>query len=288
MAPEYSQACRAAVDDLLARGGSLTAYRANPSHGVGPRDGSWAWRLEREIERRWEVSHAVAVSSGTVGLYAALEASGVQGGEVITSPVTFSATAAAIVHAGAVPVFADVDPQTGLMTAETVRAEYTCATRAILPVDLFGQVIAVDLFSVLDVPVIRDSCQAAGMIRGDEILSAAVYSFCATKQIPAGEGGCVVTRLSRLAQRLRHVINHGENFGVSAPGWNFRMNEVTACIAYHGLLELKPGTPYAVIDPSGIPYLDKHLGHYPAFKNYMRGPLPGADRFCQEGRIRYV
>src|SRR5688572_19349339 len=122
MWPQYSKACRSAVDDLLKAGGSLSAYRANPlfPSWTGPSKGSWADRFEREIERRFRVKHCVMVNSGTAALHAALASLRLKAGdEVITTPYSFSATVAAIVLAGGVPVFADVDPFSFTITKET-------------------------------------------------------------------------------------------------------------------------------------------------------------------------
>ena len=115
MWPSYSKECRRAVDDLLRKGGSLSAYRANPLFPTwtGPSKDSYAWRLEREIERKFGVRHAVAVNSGTAALHAALASLNLKDGqEVVVSPYTFSATASAILLSGGTPVFADVDPYT--------------------------------------------------------------------------------------------------------------------------------------------------------------------------------
>src|SRR5687767_14101648 len=140
MWPNYSPTCRKAVNELLKKGGSLSAYRANPLFPTwtGPLEGSYAYRLEREIEKRFKVKHAVAVNSGTAALHAGLAGLDLRGGEVVTSPYTFSATVSAILLAGGVPRFADVDPYTFCITKETVKRVLTRRTKAILPVSLFG------------------------------------------------------------------------------------------------------------------------------------------------------
>lgn len=108
--PRYSAACRRDVDRLLRKGGSLSAYRSNPDYPIGPAEGSWAWRLERHAEEMFGAKHVVACSSGTMALQAALFAMNLPAGsEVVTTPFTFSATAATIIRAGLLPVFADVD-----------------------------------------------------------------------------------------------------------------------------------------------------------------------------------
>lgn len=250
--PNYSPATRKAVNDLLKRGGSLSAYRANKAYGVEPVKDSYAWRLEREIEKRFKVKHAVAVNSGTAALHSALEAlsrtqlskgSNHRGGEIITSPYTFSATVSSILLAGFTPVFADVDTYTFCITPETVKKVLTKRTKAIVPVSLFGGMADVHGLKAFGLPVIEDACQSVGAknehgYSGTHAL-AACYSMNGGKNIPAGECGMTVTNDPEIAERARYLMNHGENFGQSTVGYNYRPNELTCCVAYHGLLELE-------------------------------------------------
>lgn len=237
--PSYTKACRAEIDSLLRKGGSLSAYRANPQVGVGPKEGSQAWRLEREIEKKFGVKHAVAVNSGTAALHAALHSVGVHGGEVIVSPYTFSATVSAIVLAGGTPVFADVDPYTFCITPETVKPCITKRTAAIVPVHLFGYFQDVSGFMDFGVPVVEDACQAVGASRAGRfagtIGTCGAYSFNGGKNVPAGEGGALITNSSEIAEKARRFVNHAENFGSKAVGYNYRMHELVACLARHGL-----------------------------------------------------
>ena len=242
--PYYSKACREDVNELLKQGDSLSAYRANKDFGSGPRKGSWAWRLEREIEKRFGIRHAVAVNSGTAALHAALATLGLSSdSEVVTSPYTFSATAAAIVLAGARPVFADVCPETYCITKETVKHVLTKKTKAVLPVHLFGYLGDVGQLQGLGFPVIEDACQAVGAQRGGAFSGtvgiAGAYSFNGGKNCPAGEGGALVTNSDEVAEKARLRINHAENYGTPWVGYNYRMPELTACVAWHGLQELK-------------------------------------------------
>lgn len=240
--PTYSVACRSAVDDLLRRGGSLSAYRANKDYGVEPRLDSWACRLERQLERRMGVKHAVVVNSGTAALHAGLVNLDLRGGEVITSPYTFSATASAIVLAGGVPVFADVDSDSFCITKETVKRVVTRRTKAILPVHLFGGMAKTDEIASLGLPIVEDACQAVGSHIGGRHSGSfslgGAYSFNGGKNIPAGECGAFVTNSDSLARSARLLMNHAENFGTDYVSYNYRPNELTACVAYHGLMEL--------------------------------------------------
>ena len=241
--PNYSKSLRKDVDELLKKGGSLSAYRANPQVGVEPVKDSWAWRLERDIEKRFRVKHAVAVNSGTAALHCALVGSGITSGEVVTSPFTFSATVSAIVLAGATPVFADVDPYRYTITRDTIKRVVSRRTACILPVDLFGGIVPHEEVCGFGIPVIQDSCQSVGAsidgaFSGSRALAAA-YSFNGGKQVPAGEAGVMVTNIGDVAARVRLLMNHGENFGSKQVGYNYRPNEVTCCIAWHGLQELE-------------------------------------------------
>lgn len=239
--PFFSKECRKEVDAIL-RSSILTAYKANGSC-LGPAKDSQAWRLEREIEKKFGVRHAVAVNSGTAGLHAALEAVGVRGREVITTAYTFSATGAAILLAGGIPRFADVDGNTFCITKESVKGVVTKKTGAILHVNLFGYLPDLSGLAGYGVPVVEDACQSVGAHRGGRYAGAhgiaGAYSFNGGKNIPSGEGGCVVTNDGKIAEKARLLMNHGENFGSVDVGYNYRMTEMTACVARHGLMELE-------------------------------------------------
>lgn len=237
--PQYSAACRADVDRLLARGGTLSAYRANRDYGLGPCEASWAWRLERAIKAKTGVKYAVVLNSGTAALHAALAYIDVSGKSVVTSPYTFSATAAAILLAGGYPCFADVDPNTYQITPETVASalRHVQNVGAILPVSLFGKPCDTKGLAKLGYPVIEDACQAVGVSLGPKA-SATVWSFNGMKNVPAGEGGALLTDDKAVAEKARLLGNHGENFGTPSVGLNYRMNELTACVAWHGLKDL--------------------------------------------------
>ena len=235
--PAYSAACRRDIQRLLRDGTSLTALRANPGDGLGPRQGSWCWRLE-QLATRMTGREAVACANATLGLTAALKALDLPpGSEVATTAFTFSATVAAILHAGMQPVFFDVDPD--LMTLTGGSGQEWGSVAAILPVDLFGQIS--DWGSGSDVPLVQDACQAVGSTgagakaAGDLV----VWSFNGRKNVPAGEGGMVLTKDPDLARCVRLWLCHGENFGALQVGTNGHLNELSACLAYHGLKTVK-------------------------------------------------
>lgn len=245
--PFYSDRCLADMRDLLRRGGSLSAYRANPTWPQGPVEGSWAWHLERRSERLFGLGHVAVCASGTIALMAAIRAMRLEPGEIVTSPFSFSATPAAIRYMGYEPVFADIDPTTFCLDPASVAQVIGPRTRAILSVDLFGTLADYESLAAFGLPVIEDACQAVGASRADlsgqvrwggGFGTVGVWSFNGAKQLPAGEAGAVVTNDPTIARRARLFLNHGENFGEIEVGLNGRLSEPVALIAYHGAAEL--------------------------------------------------
>ena len=188
---------------------------------------------------------AVATSSGTAALFLALVAHGVgPGDEVVTSPLTFIATANAIVHAGAVPVFADVDDSLNA-SGDAVERCIGPRTRALVPVHLHGNPCDMSALSRLaarhGLPIVQDACQAVGAeVAGRPLGSfgTAVYSFYATKNLTTAEGGMVTTNDPQVAERcsaLRHQAYAGPGYVHDRVGYNFRMTELQAAI---GLVQL--------------------------------------------------
>ena len=167
------------------------------------------------------VRYCIGVSSGTAALRLALEACGVgPGDEVITSPHTFVATAEAICHKGARPVFADIDPVSYNLDPAQVEQMITAKTKAILPVHLYGQ--PADMDSLLeiarrrDLKVIEDAAQAHGAeYRGSRVGGlgeAACFSFYPAKNLGAyGDAGAVVTNDPRVAESVRMLRDHGRH-----------------------------------------------------------------------------
>jgi UDP-4-amino-4-deoxy-L-arabinose-oxoglutarate aminotransferase len=162
--------------------------------------------------------HVVGTSCCTMGLLLALRSLDVgPGDEVITTPMTFAATANAVLHAGGEPKLVDVDPATGLIDPSAVRAAVGPRTVGILPVHLYGQLADMrELRAIADEKglfIVEDSAHGVEIerdgVRPGDLSEAAVFSFYATKNITSGDGGAVVTRDSRTADRLRRLRNHG-------------------------------------------------------------------------------
>jgi len=179
-------------------------------------------RFEGEFAQFTGCKHAVAVANGTVALELALRALAIgPGDEVITPSRSFVATATAVVAAGARPVFADVDRDSQNITAETIRAALTPATRAIIPVHLAGWPCAMDeILSLAEqhgLKVIEDCAQAHGAkYRGRSVGSfgdIGAFSFCQDKNMTtAGEGGMVVTNSERLWSLMWSYRDHGKSY----------------------------------------------------------------------------
>ncbi|MXR19082.1 DegT/DnrJ/EryC1/StrS family aminotransferase [Halobacterium bonnevillei] len=168
--------------------------------------------FEEEIADFVGADHAIAVTSGTAALHIAGLAAGLgSGDEVITTPLTFTATANAACHADAEPVFADIKPDTRNLDPEAVRERITEDTKALIPMHYAGQPCAIDeLLEIADehdLTVIWDACHALGSrYDGDRIGSEsdmAMFSFHPVKNITTAEGGMVVTNDDDLAERLR-------------------------------------------------------------------------------------
>jgi dTDP-4-amino-4,6-dideoxygalactose transaminase/carbonic anhydrase/acetyltransferase-like protein (isoleucine patch superfamily) len=201
--------------------------------------GSAVEGFERQVAGTLGVSHAVGVSSGTDALYLALHALGIgPGDEVITTPLTFVATAESIVRVGATPRFVDVEPGSLNLDPEQVEAALSPKTKAILPVHLFGSPAAleplVSLATAKGLHLIEDAAQAfGGKLLGRALGSwgtLGCFSFFPSKPLGClGDGGLVVTADSALAERVRSLRVHGLRSGeVAEVGGNFRLDALQA------------------------------------------------------------
>jgi dTDP-4-amino-4,6-dideoxygalactose transaminase len=198
--------------------------------------------FEREFASFCDVRETVALNSGTSALHLALLAAGIgRGDEVITVPFTFVATAAAVLYAGARPVFVDVDPVTCCMNPSQIERALTPRTKAILPVHLYGH--PADMDAILDIArrhglmVIEDAAQAHGAIykgrRCGSIGEIAGFSFYPGKNLGAyGEGGAAVTNDPALARTVRLLRSWGEEkrYEHSLQGYNYRMDGIQGAI----------------------------------------------------------
>lgn len=198
--------------------------------------------FEREAAEYLGAAAAIAVASGTDALHLALVAAGIgPGDEVITTPFTFIATANAIRFTGATPVFVDVDPATYNITAEAIERAITPATRAVLPVHLYGQPAGMEAITALceerGLVLIEDCAQSFGARRGGRQTGtfglAGCYSFYPSKNLGGvGDGGLIVTSSEETAAHLRRLRNHGsERPGFHDElGFNSRLDELQAAV----------------------------------------------------------
>jgi len=198
--------------------------------------------LEEETAAYLGVKYGVGVGNGSDALYLALLACGIQpGDQVITTPFTFFATAGSIVRAGAVPVFADIDPRTYNLHSGLIEEKITGKTRAIMPVHLYGQ--AADMAPIMEMAdkynleVIEDTAQAMGATyRGRKTCSfghASCLSFFPTKNLGGfGDGGMVVTGDPEIAEKLRMLRVHGsrKKYYHEIVGVNSRLDELQAAV----------------------------------------------------------
>ncbi len=191
---------------------------------------------ERDVARAVGVAHAVGVSSGTDALLASLMALGVgPGDEVITTPLSFIATASAIARLGARPVFVDVEPDTLCLDPASARAAIGPATRAIVPVHLFGRCAALDAYLDAGVSIVEDAAQALGAsldgARAGSRGELGCFSFFPTKNVGAlGDAGMVTTDDPELARKVRELRSQGqrERHHAARLGGNFRLDALQA------------------------------------------------------------
>ena len=212
--------------------------------------------FERQCEKYFGVKHAVTVNSWTSGLVAAVGAIGIEpGDEVIVTPWTMCASATAILHWNAIPVFADIEPDTFNIDPKSVEANITPFTKAIVAVDIFGHSCDVD--ALMDIAkryklqVITDTAQAPGAFYKGKLVGTSShvggYSLNYHKHIHTGEGGILVTNDDDIAERLQLIRNHAEavvgDKGVSnltnMVGHNFRLGEIESAIGIEQLKKLK-------------------------------------------------
>ncbi len=219
---------RAAIDQVL----------ASQHFIMGPQ----VMQCETDIAAYCNCTHAVGVSSGTDALLIALMAEQIgSGDEVITTPYTFFATAGCIARLGARPVFVDIDPATFNLRPEEVASKITAATRAIIPVHLFGQMVDMDPLMMIarsrGLIVIEDAAQAIGAEcngrRAGTIGDYGCFSFFPSKNLGClGDGGMVITNDPARAEKLATLRVHGSKpkYYHKVIGGNFRLDTLQAAV----------------------------------------------------------
>ena len=224
---------------------------------------------------------AVAVNSGTSGLHLCLAAAGIgPGDEVITTSFSFVASANCALYQGATPVFADIDPLTLTIDPAQVELRITPRTRAIIPVDVFGQPAPwEDLLAIAeryDLAVVGDCCEAIGAERNGRRVGsdglASVFAFYPNKQMTTGEGGVIVTDDTAYAAVLRSLCNQGRDDAGTwmnhvRLGYNYRLDEMSAALGLSQIARLDAlldrraqvaawyGERLAGVDGVSVPYV---------------------------------
>jgi len=212
--------------------------------------------FESQCASYFGVKHAITVNSWTSGLIAAVGAIGIQpGDEVIVPPWTMCASATAILHWNAIPVFADIDPKTFCLDPKSVEANITPYTKAIMAVDIFGQSADMDALMAIakrhGLKVISDTAQAPGAkYKGQfagTLADVGGFSLNYHKHIHTGEGGILVTNDDEIAKRLQLIRNHAEavveGMGLTdltnMVGYNFRLGEIECAMGISQLKKLQ-------------------------------------------------
>ena len=209
--------------------------------------GSKGPEFERAFAARVGARFASAVSSGTSGLHLALRAVDVgDGGEVITTPFSFVASANVAIYERARPVFVDIDPVTLNLDAEAAAAAITDRTAALLPVHVFGYPVDMARLEQTGVPIVEDACEALGGTYADGGPIGgrghpAVFAFYANKQMTTGEGGMVVVADHALKERIDSERNQGRAPNMDwldhdRLGFNYRLSDIASAL---GLAQLE-------------------------------------------------
>lgn len=227
--------------------------------GTGPR----VAQFERDFASYKDIEHAVALNSCTAALHLSILAAGIgKGDEVITTALTFCATINAIIHAGATPVLADVDPLTMNIDPKEVEAKITSKTKAILPVHFAGRACNMDaLCQIADAHKLKIIEDCAHAIETEYKGSKAgtfgdfgCFSFYVTKNIVTGEGGMVICKSEEDAARIKMLGLHGmskdawkrfgdegyKHYQVVECGYKYNMTDLQAAIGVHQLQRIEP------------------------------------------------
>jgi len=211
--------------------------------------------FEKICKEKFSVKHAISVNSWTSGLICAVGALDINpGDEIILSPWTMSACASAILHWGAVPVFADIEAKTFNIDPASIEKNISVKTKAILAIDIFGHSCDIDSLNKIakkyNLKIITDSAQAPGSKNKGRVTGTigdiGGFSLNYHKHIHTGEGGVIVTNNDYYADRMRLIRNHAESvvegFGVenlsNLIGYNFRLGEIESAIGIEQIKKL--------------------------------------------------
>jgi perosamine synthetase len=248
--------------------------------------GTKVQEFERACEKQFDVKHVVTVNSWTSGLVAAVGAIGIEpGDEIIVTPWTMCASATAILHWNAIPVFADIEPETFNIDPISVERNITPYTKAIIAVDIFGH--SCDIDALMDIAerynlkLITDSAQSPGTVYKGQVTGTLAhvggYSLNYHKHIHTGEGGIIVTNDDDIFERLQLIRNHAEavvegkgvNNLSNMIGHNFRLGEIESAI---GIEQLKKLNSFIVSRQYVAKRLDKELNKLQGLRTPVTKP----------------
>lgn len=227
---------------------AVVAVLKTPQLSLGPA----IPKFEAAFCEKFGRKHAIAVNSGTAGLHLAVRAMGIgPGDEVITTPFSFVASSNCVLYENAKPVFADIDAETWNVDPAKVAAAISSRTKAMIPVDAFGQPADMDpickLASQHNLRIIEDSCEAIGAMykgrKAGKLGDVGVFAFYPNKQMTTGEGGVVLTDDDNLAMLMRSMRNQGRDptsgwLGHPRQGYNYRMPDILAALGTSQLSRL--------------------------------------------------
>ncbi len=226
-------------------------------NGIFITTGSYVKEFEQQFAEYMDLGYSVGLTSCTAALHLSLLALGIgPGDEVITTPMTFIATATSIIHAGATPVFVDVDPKTGLLDPHKIENVITTKTKAIIPVHLYGQMCDMRHIKAIadkyNLKIIEDAAHCIEAerdgVRPGQLGDVACFSFYATKNITSGEGGAIATNNKDLAEKILLLRQHGmskeaadryagnyQHWDMIECGWKYNMDNIQASLLLNQL-----------------------------------------------------
>lgn len=221
-------------------------------------------KMEQKLCEYTGAKYAVAVSNGTAALHCACIAAGIgPGDEVITTPITFAASANCVLYCGATPVFADINPQTYNIDPESIQKKITGRTKAVIAVDFTGQVVEIEAIRQIcdkwNLILIEDAAHSIGSAYNGRAVGTladmTTFSFHPVKTVTAGEGGAILTDNEELYKKLMlthtHGITHDESYMEDAPhegpwyyeqialGYNYRITDFQAALLISQLSKLE-------------------------------------------------
>lgn len=228
---------------------NVVAVLRSPNLSLGPKLGEFEEAFARYLGRK----RAVAVNSGTSALFLSLRALGIgEGDEVITTPFTFISSATSIMMTGARPIFVDIDPISLNMDPARIEEAIGPRTKAILPVEVFGDPAGFDRISEVaerhGLPIVEDSCEALGSTlhskKAGTFGTLSVFGFYPNKQITTGEGGMILTDDDALADLCVSLRNQGRGAGGGwlaheRLGYNFRLSDINCALGLGQLARIE-------------------------------------------------